>query len=64
MNNRFRVIPFKSVSGDDLLDGYRMDRAEVLNNNKKIELKSPIIALSKTKIEEDFNAIINPQILD
>lgn len=64
MNNRFRVIPFKSVSGEDLLDGYRMDRAKVFNNNKSIELKSPIIALSKTKIEDDFNAIINPQIFD
>lgn len=64
MENRFRVIPFKSISGEDLLNGYRMDRAVILNDNRIIELKSPIIALSKTKMDDDFNAIINPQILE
>jgi len=63
-NSRFRIIPFKTVSGEDYLKGFRCDKAEISFEGKIIELKKPIIAASKLPFDDNFNAIVNPKILD
>ncbi len=62
--NRYRIIPFSSVSGADMLDGFRCDSAYVKSKDKTVVLDKPILAISKTALCDDYNAIVNPKILD
>ena len=64
LKHRYRVIPMNTVSGTTLLDGYRCDKAKICFDGKMIELKSPILAISKTPIKDGFSAIVNPEIFD
>ncbi len=61
--NRFRIIPCSTVTGEDVLKGFRCDKAVVDVNNEKINIKKPILAISKVKFEDGYNAIVNPKIL-
>jgi len=63
IKKRFRLVPCNTVSGERLLEGYRCDSALIENGGKKIEVKKPILAAAVTPLNEDYNAILNPQIL-
>ncbi len=56
---RFRAIPCGTVTGERLLDGYRIDSAVVCFEKKKYTFKSPILAVSHTPLDE-CKIIINP----
>lgn len=64
IKNRFRTIPCGTVSGGDLLQGFRCDKAEIFYENRVIKVEKPIAAISKAPLREDYSAILNPQILD
>ncbi len=64
LRSRYRVLPCTTVSGGDLLEGYRCDKAQITYNNKVIELARPIVAMSKVAFGSDYSAIINPEILE
>ena len=59
---RFRPIPLCTLSGTEILDGFRCDKAEFWEGDKKINLEKPIIAVSNQSFKEDYNAILNPQV--
>lgn len=59
--HRFRPIPLSTLSGTEILDGFRCDSA-VIYGNKEIHLEKPIIAVSNQSFKDDYNAILNPQI--
>ncbi len=60
---RFRKVPCSTVAGERLLDGYRIDEARVLYNNKKYDFKNPILAVSATPLI-DSKIIVNPENLN
>ncbi len=60
---RYRAIPCGTVTGEKILDGYRIDRAEIIYNKRKITLKNPILAVSAIPLD-DCDIIINPKILN
>lgn len=62
--NRYRVVPYTCVSGADILDGFRCDSATVKNSSKTLTLDKPILAVSKLPLNDGYNAIVNPKILD
>ncbi len=62
-NTRFRKIPCGTITGDSLLDGYRIDYAYIKFNNKEYEFENPILAVSKTLLK-DAKIIINPETLN
>lgn len=62
--SRYRVIPFKTVSGEDLLEGYRCDSSVVKSKNATITLEKPILASSKIPLKEGFSGIVNPKIFN
>ncbi len=62
-NARFRVIPCTTVAGESLLNGYRIDSADVEFEKKKYRFKSPILAVSQTPLDE-CNVIVNPENLN
>lgn len=62
LKNRYRLLPCSTVSGTDLLEGVRCDKAVVTAGKQIITLKKPILAFSKTELQ-DSEAIINPNIL-
>lgn len=64
LDNRYRALPLSTVSGAGLLNGYRCDTANVIYNGKKIQLIKPILAISKAKLNDGYNSIINPKILE
>ena len=64
LKRRYRALPIGTVSGASLLDGYRCDRAFVEYRGKNIELKSPILAVSKSELSDGYNAIVNPKIFE
>lgn len=59
---RFRKIPCVTITGERLLDGYRIDYAKVCFNNKKYNFKNPILAVSTTPLV-DSKIIVNPESL-
>lgn len=62
LKTRYRLLPCSTVSGVDMLEGIRCDRAEIRYDGKTVILSRPILAFSKTKLH-DNEAIINPKIL-
>ena len=62
-DRRYRAIPIKTVTGTSLIDGYRIDEAKIITANDKITLKKPILAVSNTKLDKEWDAIINPRSL-
>lgn len=60
---RFRKIPCGTVTGERLLDGYRIDEATILYNNKKYFFKNPVLAVSNTSLD-DCKIIVNPENLN
>ncbi len=63
LKRRYQILPCGTVSGYSCLDAFRCDSATVESENKKITLQKPLIAISKTALRDDYNAIINPKIL-
>ncbi len=63
IKNRYRLLPCSTVSGTDMLEGIRCDRAEVKCENGIAVLKRPILAISKTQMPECSDALINPKLL-
>lgn len=61
---RYRVVPCGTVSGSDMLEGFRCDSAKIENGGRSITLQKPILAVSKLPLNDGYNAIINPKILD
>lgn len=59
---RYRIVPCRTVSGSDLLEGFRCDKAKIKSNGKTVTLQKPILAVSKTPLSDDFEGIINPDI--
>lgn len=62
LKTRYRLLPCSTVAGNEMLEGMRCDSAEIKYKGKKIKLNKPIMAFSKTQLEENY-AIINPKIL-
>lgn len=60
---RFRKIPCGTVTGESVLDGYRIDSAIINFNNKTYDFKNPILAVSKTPLV-DAKIIVNPENLN
>ncbi len=63
LSTRFRAVPVKSITGNALLDGYRIDSAEITYENKKKTIISPVMAVSNAPLDNEWNAIINPRSL-
>ena len=63
LKKRYRALPCSTVSGDGMLDGYRCDKAYIEYNGKTLELRRPILAVSKQSLGQDYSAIVNPKIL-
>lgn len=59
---RIRLIPCKTVGGSLLLSAYRIDKAEIIYKKKTVHIHSPVVALSKTPINEN-SAILNPDVI-
>lgn len=59
---RYRAVPCSTVTGSKMLDGYRCDKATLKNSENTVTLEKPIIAISNEKINDGFEAIINPKI--
>ncbi len=62
LKTRYRLLPCSTVSGVDMLQGVRCDKAEIKFQGKVVTLDKPILAISKTPLC-DGEAIINPKIL-
>ncbi len=61
--SRYRILPCSTVSGDSTLEGFRCEKATVKTSEKTIDLHKPILAVAKTPLKDDYNAIINPNVL-
>lgn len=58
---RFRAIPIKTVSGEAVLNGIRVEKAVIEFEKNKKTLINPIIVSSKTDIKDGWDAIVNPR---
>ena len=62
LNSRYRIIPLSTVSGVDMLDGFRCDSMTATLNKETVRLKNPVLAVSKTAFDSGYSAILNPKI--
>lgn len=60
---RYRAIPCSTVTGTEILDGYRIDRAEILYKKRKYTFKSPVLAVSREPLD-GCKVIVNPEIFN
>ena len=61
LKSRYRAIPCTTVSGADILDGFRCDSGVVNQSGKSYKLKNPILAVSNIPLGEE-RGIVNPEI--
>lgn len=57
---RYRALPCNTISGSDILDGYRLDFANISCGEKTVKLKKAIMAISRQPLAEGCEAIVNP----
>ncbi len=60
---RYRILPCKSVTGESLLEGIRCDNMEIELEGKRFNFKNPVAVISKSDFSDNFNAILNSEIL-
>lgn len=60
LDSRYRALPLKTVTGETMLDGYRIDKAVIKTESKTVEISRPILAISNTDTE-DIGVIVNPR---
>ena len=63
MPDRYRIIPCRTVSGDVLLEGVRCDNVQIEFEGKLYKYDNPIAVISKTPLTDEFDAVLNPEIL-
>ena len=63
LSDRYRILPCKTVSGSTILEGVRCDKMEIEFSGKRYEFLSPLALSSKTEFSDDFNAVLNAEIL-
>lgn len=61
---RYRAVPILTVSGTEILNGYRCDRARISGVENPVILEKPIVAVSATRIVGEYKAIINPKSME
>lgn len=61
---RYRAVPTATVSGTEILNGFRCDRIRIFGEGSPIILEKPIVALSATRIVGEYKAIINPKSME
>lgn len=59
---RYRLMPCGTVAGGTALEGFRCDNAVVSDGERTVTLDKPILAVSKTPLNDDYSAIVNPRI--
>jgi len=64
LQTRYRAIPYSSIQGNGVLEGYRCDKGTAVCEGKMVKLNTPIIAASHTSIKDDYYGIVNPQIFE
>lgn len=62
IKSRYRILPLSTVSGGGTLDGFRCDSAVISDGKRTVKLEKPILAVSKTPLRDDYQAIVNPEI--
>lgn len=62
LKNRYRAIPCGTVSGCDMLNGYRCDIAHIKSSDSMVVLEKPILAISKLPLTDGYEGIVNPEI--
>ena len=62
LKSRYRILPLSTVSGGGTLDGFRCDSAVISDGERTVKLEKPILAVSKTPLRDDYQAIVNPEI--
>lgn len=63
-DNRFRTMPCSTVTGTQLLEGLRIDKAILYLKNREIELVKPIIIKADGSLPDEYKCILNPKILN
>lgn len=61
--SRYRIIPCSTVAGQKLLEGLRCDSMQIIFKGKKYFFEKPLVLASAEPIKDDFNAILNSDIL-
>ncbi len=61
--NNYRLLPCSTVTGSKLLEAVRIDKAQILLDNKSLTLYRPILAITTVKIDSEYSVLLNPEIL-
>ncbi|MEM1483854.1 sigma-E processing peptidase SpoIIGA [Oscillospiraceae bacterium PP1C4] len=60
----FRIIPCLTVTGEGALEGFRPDKIFITGGGKSIQTSDVYIAASREPITGEYQALINPQLID
>lgn len=64
--SRFRLIPFKSLGRENgMLVGFKPDGLTIIDNGRKIQANSTIIAIYRKNLSKDgeYSALVHPELL-
>lgn len=61
---RFRVIPCLTVTGEGMLEAFRPDQLVIAGAGKRIVTSDVYIAASRQPIAGEYQALLNPQLID
>ncbi len=60
---RFRAVPVKTVSGENLMPAVKLDGIEILNNKNSLKIDKPLAVVSRDDLGEDYSVILPPEVL-
>lgn len=63
-DTRFRIIPCFTVTGQGTLHGFRPDEVTIIGDNFNKKTKDVYIAASNHPIDGEYQALLNPQLVD
>ena len=64
MQERYRLIPCRTVGGEGVLPAIRCDGREILSEQGSIQRGKPVVAVSKWGFDGNYSAIISADLIE
>lgn len=60
----FRMIPFKTISGEGLLPAFKPDYIQILSDSQNIKKEAYVAVCDKKIFNNEYDALINPEFIE
>lgn len=62
--NGFRLVPFKTISGEGLLPAFKPDYIKILSKSQNVKKEAYVAICDKKIFNNEYHALINPDLIE